>query len=366
LLDAMGGQSASEYVASTGYYYYYTPIFSEDGLKVTGAIGGGYDFGPLLKSHQATFAKTYRIFFLLSIPFFLLLAYAVAEWVTEPISSLTLAAKKISDGDYTQTIKVNRKDEFGKLANTLMDMQTKLSSFQQEMEMKIKDRTDSLRAILRVAVSAREKNRLAQELHDSLGQFFASLNIKIEHCLRIYESNPEKLPERLKEMRDITGQGTDLTRHIIANLHAGASEDREIRSVLNQFLKNFTEGTGITYNLSADIRHPLEISYRTTIYHIVTEAVINIGKHSGADYFSIDILITEKAALLKISDNGSGFNLKEDIFNNLKKERKYGILSMKKRVEDLGGDFLLESSPGEGTSIKINFDFGLENGKTKN
>jgi len=355
MLQALTGVTASEYVHELGLIYHYTPIFAENSRQVLGVIGGGYRIGTLFDSHKELMERNSRVFFFISIPFFFLLGAGVAEWVTGPVRQLTESARLISEGDYSRAIPVSRKDEVGILAQTLRDMQDKLKSFNSEMELKIKERTASLKAILREAVAAREKNKLAQELHDSLGQFFASLNIKLSLCLRLFEKEPEKVIEHIREMREITSQGTDLTRHIISNLSDGPEEDREIRSVLNNFLRNFTEGTDISYNLNVTVNNPIDIKYRTAIYHIITEAASNMGKHSGADKFTVDLVSTEKLILLKIEDNGCGFNIGK-ILAVAEEKRQYGLLSIKNRVEELGGEFIIEPGKKNGTVIKISFN----------
>jgi len=91
---------------------------------------------------------------------------------------------------------------------------------------------------------------------------------------------------------------------------------------------------------------------KMVIYRILQEALNNVSKHSGADRVQLSLRKREGSIELMVRDNGKGFNLEEMTPGKGHREG-LGLPSMKERAEQSGGTFVLESAPGEGTTIKI-------------
>ncbi len=363
LKKAFDGKEFIEYIESHEVILGYIPLFESEKNDLYGVLGGVLDFEPIGISEPAVPRSLVFIFLIFSIPFSLLLGSVVSGWITGPIKNITYVAKKIGNGNYSVKPNVNRADEVGTLAQVLDSVRKKLASFQKEMELKVAERTNSLKAMYREATAAREKNRIATELHDTLGQIFASLNVKLNLTLKlINQDKADKVVELLIEMQQITGKGTDLARKIISNLSGGLKEGQELKQVLDNFLNKFTAGAEIQYNLDVDISKTLPIKYRTAIYHIVTESTNNMGKHSKADKFEVSIRESEDRLKIKIQDNGRGFNM-ERILENLEKNRKFGLRSMQQKSQDLGGEFKIYSEEGEGCTVQIQLPLNYEQKK---
>ncbi|MGM0441839.1 MAG: ATP-binding protein [Elusimicrobiota bacterium] len=352
LEKAFRGNEVMDYGEDKEIITAYVPLVSGENEQVLGVLGGVLKFSPVINSSPPVTRNLILFFLLFSVPFSILVGTVVSGWVTGPIKHLTYVAKKIGEGNYKVKAQVNRSDEVGILAQVLNRVRKKLDSFQKEMELKVKERTNSLKAMFKEAVSAREKNRIVTELHDTLGQIFASLNVKLDLTLKLIDDNNDKVVEQLKEMQKITGRGTDLARRIISNLDSSLKEGHELEQVLNKFLNKFTSDTPISYKLNVRVSSTLPIVCRTAVYHIVTEATNNMGKHSQATEFEVSIEESDNKIKINIEDNGCGFD-RDKVLKNLKNNRKYGLRSMRKKAKELGGTFKVFASVGEGCRIQI-------------
>jgi signal transduction histidine kinase len=138
-------------------------------------------------------------------------------------------------------------------------------------------------------------------------------------------------------------------REIYDDLYPSILSDMGLASTIRWYAKNSLEIKQIKVRLDIKledvISHPLEVD----IYRIIKELFSNIIKHSGAD--SVNIILSNRGSVIKleISDNGIGFNM-DQIF----KERKgFGLSNIRQRVNSHGGSYVLNSTPGAGTSVRI-------------
>jgi len=88
------------------------------------------------------------------------------------------------------------------------------------------------------------------------------------------------------------------------------------------------------------------------LYRILQESLTNIAKHAKATKINIDLAIKDEKLVMKVKDNGIGFNIPQK-----NKPNSYGLLGMKERVYLLEGELLISSQPGEGTTIKVEIPY---------
>lgn len=196
-----------------------------------------------------------------------------------------------------------------------------------------------------------ERKRIAQELHDGIGQILTGLKFSIES---IKGNAEEKEQERLKEIRVITKQVIQEVRRVSFNL---------MPSVLSDFglvpaLKNLTEQTNnhshaeIVFKNYAGYQR-MDKSLEISIYRIIQEALNNAIKHSDADKISLQLVGNEKGTDIFVIDNGKGFDKNKKSASSQNQQAGLGIRNMQERTKIINGTFEIESIPGEGTSIHI-------------
>jgi len=200
-----------------------------------------------------------------------------------------------------------------------------------------------------------ERKRIAREIHDGPAQSSSSLALKLEVCKKYMQlGDYEKLSRELDRLGDGLRGTVKEIRTIIYDLKPSYLEDGLIQAVEN-YIKVFNENTGIKvgFNVSGS-DEKVEYYMISTVYRIVQEALSNVFKHAEATKVEVDLYITERDILIKILDDGKGFDA-----SSLRTRKKnilqggFGLEGMRERVELMRGSLSIESTPGKGTDIKI-------------
>jgi signal transduction histidine kinase len=191
-----------------------------------------------------------------------------------------------------------------------------------------------------------ERNRIAREIHDSLGHSLTAQSIQLENALMFLQSNLEKAKTFLVEAKQLGSNALKEVRVSVATLRSDPLYGKSLESALTVLLVNFQRRTGITPNCIFNLSLSLPAEICTASYRIVQEALTNIAKHSAATHVKINIQATVSLLSLEIYDNGKGFNPHQNTTG-------FGIQGMKERTLALGGQFYIDSKPGEGCCITV-------------
>jgi two-component system nitrate/nitrite sensor histidine kinase NarX len=196
-----------------------------------------------------------------------------------------------------------------------------------------------------------ERNILAHELHDSIAQSLAYLNIRtslLEGSLK--DSSADGAMEHLNQIREVIRKGYDDVRELLNHFRT-QMEEEGLKDALESLLNKFSLMTGIEYCLeSGNGRISLSPEAEVHVFHIIQEALANVGKHSKAT--SVRVTISDDWPLqASVEDNGVGFDLKGIDGKGI---HHMGLSIMRERAAKLGGSLNIDSSPGEGTRVMLN------------
>jgi signal transduction histidine kinase len=199
---------------------------------------------------------------------------------------------------------------------------------------------ESLRRV--VAGQEVERRRLARELHDETGQALTSILLG----LRALEEAHDDID--VDELRRLVVATLQDVRRLAVQLRPKALDDFGLVPALERLVQTFAESSGIRVELEArvgDERLPTDVE--TTLYRIVQEALTNVVKH--ADAHSVSILLVRRAASVTavVEDDGAGFDP-----DSIRPDR-IGLEGIRERVELHDGRLTIESSPGSGTTLRI-------------
>jgi signal transduction histidine kinase len=115
-------------------------------------------------------------------------------------------------------------------------------------------------------------------------------------------------------------------------------------------MKRFREQTGIHVSLSAFAEvEQVNGDKRTVLYRVAQEALTNVARHAHASRAQVRIQRVNGGVCMKIQDDGKGF--RKDRVLQIEKGRRLGLLGMSERLEMVGGNFTVTSTPGKGTTI---------------
>lgn len=231
-------------------------------------------------------------------------------------------------------------------ANDLLRNQIKE---REKIEAALRDSEFKLRALSARLLSAQEEERrnISRELHDDLGQILTAINLDLQRAVKA--PNARKRLELLRQILSKNDEARSRIREISSLLRPGLLDDLGIREAIETYVSEFALRTGISVELivrcsSSDI--PAEAT--TTIYRIVQEALNNISKYANAKKVWVTLTVERGEIHLQILDDGVGFDISQ-----VRTEHTLGLVGMRERARLLGGNFHLEATPGEGTSIAV-------------
>lgn len=192
-----------------------------------------------------------------------------------------------------------------------------------------------------------ERQRIARELHDELGQSLSML--KLELCAYNDEAAPGPRKARLEVMtRRLDGIMNDV-RRIAADLRPLMLDELGLGPAIEALVHDFARRTGLHCELRLDEVDALEDDHAAiALYRMVQEALTNVQRHAQASTVRVELLRREDHVRLRVSDNGVG--LAADAQH---RDSQFGLLGMRERADMLGGEIRVGSVPGGGACIEM-------------
>lgn len=190
-----------------------------------------------------------------------------------------------------------------------------------------------------------ERKRIASELHDEVAQYLTALSHTIEQCERSGVT-----PDLMDRAKSVVGDLIRKVREVSTGLRSSVLEDLGLEAAVTELAENARLATGLQPHLRIDLGHvELSKELQQDVYRTVQEAVNNVVRHSKATKVKIAIDVGREALAIEVSDDGVGFDPESarDRYEGL------GIRGMMERAARWGGIFGLESSPGEGATVRI-------------
>jgi signal transduction histidine kinase len=192
--------------------------------------------------------------------------------------------------------------------------------------------------------SLQERNRIAREIHDSLGHSLTALNLHLEMAVKLSQVKPEKSREVLVEAKRLGSIALRDVRQSVSALRSDPMHNQDLPTAIHKLADEFKLSNYIQPICHLDLPEQLPPSVAITIYRIIQEALTNISKYAHATAVTIDIRTESNSIELQITDNGRGFIPT----NNL---TGFGLQGMRERVLSLQGEFDLISAPDRGCQI---------------
>lgn len=186
---------------------------------------------------------------------------------------------------------------------------------------------------------SKERTRIAQELHDSMGHSLMALSMNLEYAENVIDLKPEKAKEVIKKSYSIAKDSIRKLREVV-NVLKEDSTRKNLRQGLNELFENFRDNEKYKFNLKMEDNIEKEsLNIKNCIYKTIMEGITNGIKHGNAYIFNIEISKVEDNITLKVSNNGA-------ICIDIKKSN--GINGIEKRILELGGSvrFYSESDIG--------------------
>jgi PAS domain S-box-containing protein len=212
-----------------------------------------------------------------------------------------------------------------------------------------------------------ERNRIALDLHDNVAQNLASLKIA---CDTIFDNEPnisEGTRQKFREFSSLIRTGINSIRELAYNLRPPGLDQLGIIKTLSQLCSEFTAAYKIKTDFQSWGIDSLKLSNDTQInlYRLLQEGLSNVKKHSGADFVNIKLVSSHPNIIMRIEDNGKGFNV-DRRSEEAVKEKRMGLQGMHERARMLGGRMKIISRPSEGTRVIIEVPAAIDSDIQKN
>jgi signal transduction histidine kinase len=206
-----------------------------------------------------------------------------------------------------------------------------------------------LAAAERQAGTLAERQRLARDLHDTLTQGFASVVLLLEaaqESLTLGRPVDRHIAQALRSARDNLAE----SRRVVWALRPRPLAEHSLPQALEELTGRLAEETGLRAGtVVTGTARPLPAQIEEALLRIGQESLANVRKHAAASRVTLTLSYLDDAATLDVHDDGVGFDqaAAEDTAAGL------GLHAMRERAAALGGSLVIESAPGEGTTIAV-------------
>lgn len=192
-----------------------------------------------------------------------------------------------------------------------------------------------------------ERTAISREIHDQLGQTLTAVKIDIDWLLDkgLSDADQELRLKRISHL--ISGLSNDI-RRIAAELRPPVLDDLGLASAMEWYIGEFEKRTGIKCTTDLEEFTIPDKKTGTTIYRILQEAITNISLHSKASVVVVTLVRRRGTIVMKVMDNGKGFDKEKiDSYKSL------GFVGMRERLRAINGTLNIRSTPGKGTTLKV-------------
>lgn len=213
----------------------------------------------------------------------------------------------------------------------------------------------------RVVATLKERERLARELHDSIGQVLGFISMQAQTAEKwAKEGNTGKTVPILRRLAEVAQEAHADVRESILSLRTGTAPGWSFFHALGKYLDHYRTSYGIVTELrlpDALDEDVLDPEVGAQVMRVIQEAMTNAGKHGGAHTVTIALAIGDGCLTINISDDGCGFQPASLIPAS---GSHFGLQFMRERMAQIGGSIAIESQPGCGTRVALEVPLGRQ------
>ncbi len=205
-----------------------------------------------------------------------------------------------------------------------------------------------------IRIHEEERKRVAREIHDGPAQDLANVVLQAEICEKMFGAGRQR--EAMDEIKQLKAQvkvSLQEVRKIIHNLRPMALDDLGLVPALKRILEEAEEASQLETELLVFGKNQrLPSTVEVAVFRTVQEAVNNCRKHAKARRLVVKLEFLDTQISAVVEDNGQGFD-EAAVRGRLADGSHFGLFGMRERIELIGGQWKLRSSPGEGTRITL-------------
>jgi signal transduction histidine kinase len=200
--------------------------------------------------------------------------------------------------------------------------------------------------------AAAERNRLARDIHDSLGHYLAAISIQLEKAQAYRARDPQEADQAIRDAKQTTQAALRDVRQSVSALR-GAEDRFSLRQSLADLVRRMADGSlDIDCRVEGD-----ESDYAgpvlTALYRVAQEGLTNVQKHAQARHVLLDVRLGEQEACLSLRDDGTGFDTETLAGLASSPDHGFGIRGLQERLELVRGQMNIRSDPHLGTELTV-------------
>lgn len=193
--------------------------------------------------------------------------------------------------------------------------------------------------------AVQERNRLAREIHDNIAHYLTIVNVQIEAARVSLASDPPRALDALEKAQEIAKKGLSSVRESVAALRVSPVENRSLEAAIAGLVEE-TKVTGLAAQIKViGTPRPVDEKVALALYRAAQEGLTNVRKHARASHVQVELDFSRPSTIrLVVRDDGVGAS---DTGGG------FGLVGMRERILLLGGDFSIETQPGQGFGLEI-------------
>ncbi|MGH2574854.1 MAG: response regulator [Ignavibacteria bacterium] len=204
-----------------------------------------------------------------------------------------------------------------------------------------------------------ERRRISRELHDGIGQLLSAAKLNFGMVDIVQNHDKEKTSDILKQIDSLITKAIVEARRISHDLRPTTLDDFGLIPSLRILCQEFSKSNDIKIKFQvSQLLERINSKAEIAIYRIIQEAFTNISKYAEATEVSLDLCRKDNTIIVKVKDNGKGFE-QDEFSKNKKTVSGLGLINMRERAELVGGKFQIQSSPGKGTEVIVEINLEI-------
>ena len=215
-----------------------------------------------------------------------------------------------------------------------------------------------LRHLARQLLTAQEDERrhISRELHDGVVQTLVGITVELAALGRAANLGPRALQAKILRTQRLVEKSVTAVHDFARELRPAVLDDLGLIPALHAYIKQLAAKKKLKIHLTAFASvEAMDTEKRTVLYRVAQEALTNVGRHAQATAVHVRITALPGAVRLEVHDNGKSFQVAQTLSPTTNK--RLGLLGMRERVEMVGGVVVIESAPGQGTTVRAEIPF---------
>jgi len=216
-----------------------------------------------------------------------------------------------------------------------------------------------------VVATLKERERLARELHDGIGQILGYVSMQVQTALKwMRDGNKEKAESLLGRIVEVSKDAHADVREAILSLRTGSDQNWSLMPALKKYIDRFQANYGIRTELSISDGigdNTFDPAAEVQLFRVIQEAMTNCRKHSDARFLKVGVAVDESKANITISDDGKGIDAGRIERGD---SGHFGMVFMRERMEQIGGSLKIDSTPGGGTVLRLDVPIHKKSGES--